>query len=75
MRARTTHELVRAQPRFRAEASNLRLPLLVLVGTADVLTPPAGGRVIVDDTGSPDEELCLYYGFYHELIKRARARP
>jgi alpha-beta hydrolase superfamily lysophospholipase len=46
----------------------LRLPLLVLVGTADVLTPPAGGRMIVNDAASPDKELRLYDGFYHELI-------
>lgn len=68
MRARTVDELVRAHARFRDEASTLRLPLLVLVGTGDVMTPPSGGRMIVDHASSADKELRLYDGFFHELI-------
>ncbi len=51
----------------------LRLPLLVLHGTADRLTSPEGGRRLVQAAGSPDKELRLYDGSYHELLNESPA--
>jgi lysophospholipase len=68
MRARTVGELVRAFERFRREVPRLTLPLLVLHGSADRLTAPAGSRMVVDRAGSSDKELEIYDGYYHELI-------
>jgi lysophospholipase len=68
MRARTVGELVRAFGRFRNELPRLRLPLLILHGTADRLTTPAGSKLVAERAGSADKELKLYDGFYHELI-------
>lgn len=66
--ARTVAELLDAFARFRADAPALRLPLLVLHGTADRITSPEGSRRLVEIAGSADKELRLYDGFFHELL-------
>ena len=76
--ARTVQELADAIDRFDAEAAVLELPLLVMIGTADELVPPAGGRMIHDRASAADKTLMTYDGFYHELFNEPpgeRDRP
>lgn len=47
---------------------SLRLPVLVLHGTADKLADPAGAQLIADRAGSHDLTLKLYDGLFHEVF-------
>lgn len=76
--ARTLQELSDAVARFEARAPQLTLPLLVMIGTADTLVPPAAGRMVHDRASSPDKTLKTYDGFYHEIFNEPpgeRDRP
>ncbi len=70
--ARTVGEMLTAFARFHSEAPTLRLPLLIVHGTADRITSPEGSRRIVERAGSADKELRLYDGFFHELLNEPR---
>lgn len=65
---RTGSELLRAAEQLRGDAVKIRLPLLILHGTGDRLTDPAGSRELCDRAGSPDKTLKLYEGLCHDLV-------
>jgi alpha-beta hydrolase superfamily lysophospholipase len=46
--------------------SGLRMPLLVLHGTADRLVPPVASEVVRAHAGSPDLTVQVYEGLFHE---------
>ncbi|WP_226363500.1 alpha/beta hydrolase [Pseudonocardia abyssalis] len=48
-------------------ARELRMPVLVQHGTADVLTDPAGTRTLEPEIGSPDSTVRWYEGLWHEI--------
>lgn len=57
-------------------ARTLRLPLLLLHGTDDALTDPAGTRVLAEACGSPDQTVRWYDGLWHEIFNEPeRERP
>jgi acylglycerol lipase len=64
----TVAELTRADERLKREFSRLRLPLLILHGTADKVTKPDGSRVFHQTAGSTDKTLKLYEGHVHDLL-------
>lgn len=66
--AKTVAALVRANDRLRREFPRIRLPVLILHGTADKATMAAGSRFFHDTAGSPDKTLKLYDGHYHDLL-------
>jgi acylglycerol lipase len=66
--ARTVHVLAGEVARFTSSVPQLTLPLLVLVGTADKLVPPAGSRLVHDLAASEDKTIKLYDGLYHEIL-------
>lgn len=68
LKARTGGEMLDAMIRVKVLLSTLKLPMLVLHGTADRLTDPAGSRLIAEGAGSPDVTLKLYDGLYHEVF-------
>jgi acylglycerol lipase len=70
---RTVAELAKAVDTFEAQAHQIELPLLVMVGTADPIVPPEGGRMIYERASSPDKTLKSYDGFFHELINEPKA--
>jgi alpha-beta hydrolase superfamily lysophospholipase len=65
---RTVAELVRADERLKAEFPFIRLPVLILHGTADKVTKPGGSQFFFDTAGSPDKTLKLYQGHVHDLL-------
>ena len=65
---RLVSELVRATERLRAEFPLVTLPLLILHGTADRVTRPAGSRFFHETAGSKDKTLRLYDGHVHDLL-------
>lgn len=66
--ARTVSELLEAMAELPDEVAGLRIPLLVIAGSADPIVPAAGSRDIFERTGSADKRIIVYEGFVHELI-------
>lgn len=66
--ARTVAELAGEVNRFPESVKRLELPLLVLVGTADRLVPPAGSDMVYELASSPDKTIEHYGGLYHEIL-------
>ncbi len=64
----TARQLVDGIELFWAHVDRLRAPLLLLHGTADKLTAPAGSREIYTRARSRDKTLRLYPGLYHDLV-------
>lgn len=66
--AATIAALVRGTERLEAEMGRITLPLLILHGTADKATRPAGSEIFAREAGSPDKDLKLYEGHVHDLL-------
>jgi alpha-beta hydrolase superfamily lysophospholipase len=65
---KTVAELARADERLKASFPQFTLPLLILHGTMDQATKPAGSVLFHDMAGSADKTLRLYEGHYHDLL-------
>lgn len=70
---RTSAEILR-MTRFASEQhAAVRLPLLVLHGTADRLCDPAASRGLCTDAATGDKTLRLYEGLYHDVLREPEA--
>ncbi len=65
---KTVAEMVRADERLKKEFPHLKLPVLILHGTSDKATKPAGSQLFYETAGSKDKTLKLYDGHYHDLL-------
>jgi acylglycerol lipase len=65
---RTAAELLVSADRVTPRLGSVRLPLLLLHGSADLLTPPTAARLVHSRAGSPDKTLTVYDGLYHEIF-------
>lgn len=65
---RIAAELVRTIQETRADARNVRVPLLILHGTADTLTAPQGSFEFYERAGVKDKTYKRYEGAYHNLF-------
>jgi acylglycerol lipase len=66
--AATVAALVGATERLAREFPLIKLPVLILHGTADRVTQPAGSREFNGAAGSADKTLKLYDGHAHDLL-------
>jgi len=66
--AQTVAEMVRAGERLKREMPDFLTPVLILHGTADVVTKPQGSRYFFDHACSSDKTLKLYDGHVHDLL-------
>ena len=64
----TFAELVRADEMLKKGFQQITLPILILHGTADKVTKPAGSQEFYEKAGSGDKTLKLYEGHYHDLL-------
>jgi alpha-beta hydrolase superfamily lysophospholipase len=64
--ARLSTELEAAVDQTQANASRLKMPLLIYGGTADRLTDPEDSRRFYEQAGSADKHFVLYEGGLHE---------
>jgi alpha-beta hydrolase superfamily lysophospholipase len=64
----TVAEMVRADERLKRDFPRMKLPLLILHGTADKVTKPAGSKHFYELASSTDKTLKLYEGHYHDLL-------
>jgi len=65
---RTGAEILAAGQRAQRGAGAIRLPLLILQGTADGIVSPEGSRRFYEQAASNDKTLKLYDGLYHDLF-------
>jgi len=66
--ARLAAEMLKAMQYVGAQASKITLPIMIVQGSADRLVDPAGARMLYDTVSSPDKEIRIYEGFYHEVF-------
>ena len=66
--ARTGAEFIRGMRYLEAEGHRLDLPLLLLHGTADRITDPAGSSELYARASSNHKQLSLFEGAYHETF-------
>jgi alpha-beta hydrolase superfamily lysophospholipase len=72
--ARTVSELANAIERFPDEVPGLELPILMMHGTADRLTPITGTEMVNERAGSRDLTFKRYPDLYHELLNEPERR-
>lgn len=68
LRARTGAEVLLAIAEVQRDIGRLRLPLLSIQGTADLLVAPGAARWVDEHAGSADHTLHVYEGLYHEVF-------
>jgi acylglycerol lipase len=66
--AATVAALVRADERLTRDFPRMRVPVLILHGTADRATVAAGSKHFFATTGSTDKSIQLYDGHFHDLL-------
>jgi len=64
----TMAAIVRANQRLRPLFNQIRLPVLILHGTADRAAKPGGSRYFYEHTGSDDRTFRLYEARYHDPL-------
>lgn len=72
IRTRLGMEIIKTMQALPSKMSRIRLPLLILYGTADRLSEPKGSQMIYERTGSKDKTLKSYEGLYHEIFNEPK---
>ncbi len=65
--ARLGMEMLKTLQQVQDLASEIRLPSLILQGSADRLVDPGGAQNLYEVINSPDKTLHVYEGYFHEL--------
>ena len=50
------------------QASTISLPLMIMHGSADVMTAPQGSQLLHDSVVSSDKKITIYDGLFHEIF-------
>ena len=66
--AHMASELVGAIRCIDATMENVKVPLLILHGKADLVTPPSGSKLLYARASSTDKTLTLYGNMVHDLL-------
>jgi alpha-beta hydrolase superfamily lysophospholipase len=66
--ARLSAEMLKAMQYVSGQATKIRLPIMIVQGSADKLVDPAGAKMLYDAVSSADKEIKIYDGFYHEVF-------
>ena len=66
--ARLGGELIKTIRKLPPQLPEIKLPTLIMHGTADRLSHPEGSQTLYERIGSEDKTLKLYEGFYHEIF-------
>ena len=68
LNARWFFQTREAQEEVLERAAEIRLPVLMLIGSADPIAEPERSRQVFKLLGSPDKTLKVYDGFLHEVF-------
>ena len=69
---RTVAELAAAIESFPTAVAAIKVPTLIMYGTADGLCPPQGSLMLSERIGSTDKTLKAYDGLYHEIFNEPK---
>jgi len=61
-------ELINAMRYFDKQMYTIRLPVLIMSGTSDILSDPKSSKTLFDNISSKDKMLKYYTDFYHEIF-------
>lgn len=65
---KTVAAMVRADERLKRDFPLMRVPVLIIHGSADKVTRPEGSRLFHDTAGSADKTLKIYDGYAHDPL-------
>jgi alpha-beta hydrolase superfamily lysophospholipase len=65
---RLAAEGIKAIERVTRDVAQIRLPLLIVQGSADHLVEPDGAKMLYEQSASTDKTYKIYDGFYHEVM-------
>ena len=65
---RLISELIWSIHKLNGLMGRVQVPVLIIHGSADRLSYPAGAQMVYDRVGSKDKTLIIYPGFYHEIL-------
>ena len=68
IRVRTGYEILRITSCLQQNLHKLRVPLLVLHGSADSVTDPEASQKLYEEASSTDKTIKLYDGLLHDLL-------
>jgi acylglycerol lipase len=68
MRARTGYEQIRGIREVNARLEQLKLPLLLIHGSGDLLIEPAASQLVYERAASTDKTLKSFPGLYHDIF-------
>ncbi len=68
IRTRLGGELLNAMQEIQSRMPQIKLPVLVMHGSADRLSNPAGSQILYQRISSRDRTLKQYQGCYHEIF-------
>ncbi|GLT55888.1 hypothetical protein SLA2020_289730 [Shorea laevis] len=68
IRVRTGYEILQITSFLQQNLQRLRVPFLVLHGTADTITDPKASQKLYEEASSTDKTIELYEGFLHDLL-------
>jgi len=66
--ARMGAELAKMWKTLPEQMPEIKLPVLIMHGSADSLADPRGSEMLYERVGAKDKTLKLYDGFYHEIF-------
>ena len=66
--ARLGVELLKAMDMVGRLAAEIRLPVLIMHGSADRLASPEGSKTLYREVNSADKTLKIYEGYWHEIF-------
>lgn len=68
IRVRTGYEILRIASYLQQNLKKLRVPFLVLHGSADTVTDPQASQKLYEEASSTDKSIKLYPGLLHDLL-------
>lgn len=75
IRVRTGYEILRITSYLQQNLERMRVPFLLLHGTADTVTDPKASQKLYDEASSSDKTIKLYEGFLHDLLFELEHEP
>ncbi len=66
--ARTGAEMIKTQKWVQTQFDKIKVPFLLLQGSADKLAEPQGAELLYENASSDDKEFLRYKDYYHELL-------
>ena len=70
--ARLAAEMVWAIEKVGRDSGRIRLPVLIMHGTADKVVDPESSKMLHDSVSSTDKELVLFDGLMHEIFNELK---